>query len=278
MRHETDSAQRPNSIPAEINLPPTAAEASRCRLRVVIAMPVLTPRGKLERTEPPDVLAGIHTPGKSGLKVQQTVYERLHVQAVHKTNGAHPEQPYPTKKKITEADRQDDQRNLNCLPCQVARMNQVWTPLLHGRRSPLVQPSHMCPPESAVAWTGNVFNCIGVGMMISVIRDPRARRTRSIEDSTKNKELFENRIQFNRAMSEGAMVSDRGSESTQAGENQCREEYFPSRRRKQHDTNQCQYMYGNYVNKRPGVFFFDLPPFQRPRMLSSEFGPLSVLH
>jgi len=64
------------------------------------------------------------------------------------------------------------------------------------------------PPESAVAWTGNVLNRIGVGMVISVIRDPRAWRTRSIEDSTKNEQLFENRIQLNRTMRQGAMESD----------------------------------------------------------------------
>ena len=79
VRCEPDATQRPNNRPADINLPPTLAETGRCWLGVMIAVPVLTPRSELERTEPPDVLAGIRAVRKPGLQMQQTVYERLHM-------------------------------------------------------------------------------------------------------------------------------------------------------------------------------------------------------
>src|SRR5579883_291449 len=40
---EADGAQPTNDIPADIHLPPLAAEAGRSRIRVMIAMPILSP-------------------------------------------------------------------------------------------------------------------------------------------------------------------------------------------------------------------------------------------
>ena len=96
IRSESDPTQHPDNRPADINLPPTLAETGRCWLRVMIAVPVLTPRGELERTEPPDVLAGINAFGCSWFQVEQTVDEALKVETVGHTNGTNPEQTRPT--------------------------------------------------------------------------------------------------------------------------------------------------------------------------------------
>ena len=43
----------------------------------MVAMPVLSPRGELERPEPPYISAGIDAFRKPRLKVQKAVHERL---------------------------------------------------------------------------------------------------------------------------------------------------------------------------------------------------------
>src|SRR5207244_8327792 len=105
---EADRAQCADHVPAQINLPPAAAEAGRGGICVMVAVPVLSPCGQLERAEPPYVLAGIHSFGKSWLQMQETVHEGLHVKAIDKANRAHPKEAGPAKQEITEKDRRED--------------------------------------------------------------------------------------------------------------------------------------------------------------------------
>ena len=66
-------------------------------MRVMIAVPIFSPSRQLQRAEPPYVLAGIDALGKARFEMEQAIYEGLHVQAVHQTNRAYPEQSRPPK-------------------------------------------------------------------------------------------------------------------------------------------------------------------------------------
>ena len=172
---ETHSAQQTDHPPAEIHLPPAPAKAGGCRRCVMVAMPVLSPRGELERPEPPYISAGIDALGKTRLKVQKAVHERLHVKAVDETDGTQPEEAFPSKKKITKADRNEHQRDLQLGPKRISAANHVRGPNLHGRRLPLIEPSQMGPPESTMTRTGHVIDSIRLRMMIPMVRDPCIR-------------------------------------------------------------------------------------------------------
>src|SRR3954470_5356872 len=139
---------------------------------VMIAVPVLTPGSQLQGTKPPDVLTRIHTLFKAGLQMQQAVHECLHVKAVDEANCAHPEQTAPSKEQITESDGYQNQRSLQFVPCQITSAEEVRTPLIHRRGPPLIQPSHVRPPETTVTRAGNIVESICVGVMVSVVRDP----------------------------------------------------------------------------------------------------------
>src|SRR5881628_402017 len=69
----------------------------------------------------------------------------------------------------------------------------------------------MRPPEPAVSRTGDVVHRVGIRMMIPMVRDPRPRRSRAVEDSKKNQNLFNDGIEFDRAMREATMKTDRRS-------------------------------------------------------------------
>ena len=53
---EPDLLERPDEVPAHVNLPPFQAESSRIGEPVVISVPVLAPGRELQRAEPPQVL------------------------------------------------------------------------------------------------------------------------------------------------------------------------------------------------------------------------------
>src|SRR5204863_3968866 len=131
IRCEPYSAQCANHIPAQIHLPPVAAEAGRGGRCVMVAVPVLSPCSELERAEPPDVLAGIDSFRKSRLQMQKTVHYGLHVKAIDKADGAKPEKARPAKQKITQTDRRDDERDLKLRPDRISKPDQIRTPLLH---------------------------------------------------------------------------------------------------------------------------------------------------
>jgi hypothetical protein len=73
------------------------------------------------------------------------------------------------------------------------------------------------PPETTVPRAGNIVESVGIGVMISVVRNPGTGSTRSVENGKENKQLFDNRIQLNSTMRERSMVTDRCSKRTQTG-------------------------------------------------------------
>src|SRR5438552_2890403 len=175
----------------------------------MIAVPVFAPRRYLKRAKPPDVLTGIDTVRQARFEMQQAVHETLHVQAVHHPNGANPEEAGPTEQEIAEADRNRDERDLQLRPERIAGTDHVGTPFLHTRWFPLIEPSKMRPPESAMPRTRDVVDGVGVRVMVSVVRDPRAGRSRAIEDCEENQNLFNNRMEFDGAMRKRAVIADR---------------------------------------------------------------------
>jgi hypothetical protein len=80
-----------------------------------------------------------------------------------------------------------------------------------------------------MAWTGHVIDRIRIRMMVSVIRDPGARGTRTIEDREKNQDLLDNRVEFYSTMRESPMIADRRAEA--AGRSHCKsaKKDFPAR-------------------------------------------------
>src|SRR6267143_302310 len=96
---------------------------------VMVAVPVLSPCSKLERSEPPDVLAGIGSFRESRLQMQKTVHDSLHVKAIHQTDRAKPEKTRPTKQKITQTDRSGDEWYLQLGPNCISKPDQIRTPL-----------------------------------------------------------------------------------------------------------------------------------------------------
>src|SRR4029453_706473 len=109
MRREAERAHSTDEVPPDIHLPPMAAEACRCGVRMMISVPVFSPRSDLQRTEPPDVLARIHAFGKAGLQGEQAIDESLHVERVDQANRTKPENPCPSKKEVSECEGKNDQ-------------------------------------------------------------------------------------------------------------------------------------------------------------------------
>ena len=52
---EANLLERPDEIPTYVNLPPFQAKTSRVGETVMVAVPVLTARRKLQRAQPPQV-------------------------------------------------------------------------------------------------------------------------------------------------------------------------------------------------------------------------------
>src|SRR5262249_55226547 len=96
------------------------AEAGRRGLLVMIAVPILAPCRHLQRTQPPDVLAGIYAFRQSRLEMQQAIHEALHVQTIGQSNRTDPKESDPAKQEITEAKRNYDERGLKFCPDHVS--------------------------------------------------------------------------------------------------------------------------------------------------------------
>src|SRR5215831_8686036 len=150
---KTDGLQSLDHIPPDIHLPPVLAELGGRRLCMVIPMPVLAPRRHLQRTEPPDVLAGIDAFRQSGFKMKQAVHEALHMEAVEQTKSTEPEEAGPAEEEIPEKDRHDNQRNLQPGPDRIPGSHHIGAPLLHARWFPLIQGHRRCAHQNP-PWRG----------------------------------------------------------------------------------------------------------------------------
>ena len=85
----------------------------------------------------------------------------------------------------------------------------VSVPVLFPRRQPKgpsLQPSEMGPPEPAMTGAGHIFDRIGLRMVISMVRDPRVQRARTIEHRCEDEHLFDDRIEFHGTMGKSAVV------------------------------------------------------------------------
>jgi len=83
----------PDEIPPDIRLPPVQTQTGGAGIRMMVLMPVFTPRCELQRTQPPDIHAGVALFGVS--QMCEAIDDALHVQAIHQTNGADPEEAPP---------------------------------------------------------------------------------------------------------------------------------------------------------------------------------------
>src|SRR5262245_54293308 len=126
--------------------------------------------------------------------MQQTIHEALHVKAIQHADCAEPKKTGPAKKQVTEADGNDDERNLKLGPDGVSREHEIGAPLFHARRLTRIEPPKVSPPNPTVSWTGDIIDCVGVRMMIPMICDPSAGRTRPVVTSEKNQNLLNDRM------------------------------------------------------------------------------------
>src|SRR5260370_29615886 len=87
--------EHPDEIPADVSLIPAKAEARGTRVCVMVLVPVLAPRCQLERTQPPDIHAGIAF--FDVVEMREAVHQALHVQGIDEADRTHPEKTHPAE-------------------------------------------------------------------------------------------------------------------------------------------------------------------------------------
>src|SRR5262245_56191241 len=95
MACQSEFVEPADHIPANIDLPPPAPKPRCVWIRVWILMPVLSPGPELQRSQPPDVPAGINPFGQFRCYVQQAIDEHLKVQGIDQPDSADPEEALP---------------------------------------------------------------------------------------------------------------------------------------------------------------------------------------
>jgi hypothetical protein len=103
-----------------------------------------------------------------------------------------------------------------------------------------------------------------------MVRDPRVRCARTIEDGCEDEQLFDNRIDFDGSMSESSVVCHSRPECTRAREAETPQKYFPARNGEQRDSNESENVDGDNVNKRPSILTLDVPPWKCPWMTFAQ--------
>ena len=111
----------------------------------------------------------------------------------------------------------------------------------------------MGPPEPTMPGAGHIFDRIGLRVVISMVRDPRVRRPRTIEHRSEDEHLFNDRIEFHGTMGKSAVVRHGRPQSTCAREAQTPQKYFPSRNREQRNSDENENVDGDDVNERPSI-------------------------
>src|SRR5881409_1962782 len=145
--------------------------------------------------------------------MEEAVDHALHVQAIQQANGTKPKETRPAEKEVAETERNCDKRDLHLCPEGVSSAHYIGAPLFHARRFPLVKPSQMRPPKPAVARTRDIVHGVRIRVMISMVRDPCARGTRTVKNRAKNQKLFNYRIEFDCAMRKVPVKTDRRSKT-----------------------------------------------------------------
>src|SRR5437660_3703838 len=124
----------------------------------------------------------------------------------------------------------------------------------------------MSPPESTVTGTGNIFDRISLRVVISMVRDPRVWRSRSIEHGGSDEELLDNRVELHSPMCKRAVIRHRRAQCAHAGETKAAQKDFPSWNREQRDSDESENVDCQDVHKSPRILSFGFPPWKRPWM------------
>jgi len=103
-----------------------------------------------------------------------------------------------------------------------------------------------------------------------MICDPRARRSRSIENCEENKDLFRDGIQFYSSVREGPMIRDSSSQSAESDGEQGCEEYVPTRQWEKHDADPSDDMNQNQVSQYGATLSINFPPGLCPGVLLDQ--------
>jgi hypothetical protein len=91
-----------------------------------------------------------------------------------------------------------------------------------------------------VARTRDIFRGIGFRVMMAVLRHPRQRRSRSVEDREKDQDVFNHRIQSQGAVSQAAVIANRGPNPTDSSDRQGYGQHAPTRQGEQDQPDQRQ--------------------------------------
>src|SRR3989440_4349599 len=126
---ESDSLEHPDEIPADVGLIPAKAKSRGTGVSVMVLMPVLAPRGQLERAKPPDIHAGIAF--FDMIEMREAVHQALHVQRVDQADSTHPEEAHPSEaENQTDADRGDNDGRFSPSPDFVHAAGEFRRPAL----------------------------------------------------------------------------------------------------------------------------------------------------
>ena len=170
---QANGFKHPDEIPADVGLIPAKTEARGTGVRVMVLVPVLAPRGQLERAKPPDVHAGIAF--LDFFQVREAVHQTLHVQRVDKADCAHPEEAHPAEtENQADTNREYNDGRFSPSPNPVDASGEFGSPALLIGGLSLIEPTKMRPPEAALLGAGDVFGRIRNGVVQAMIGDQLA--------------------------------------------------------------------------------------------------------
>src|SRR5581483_4405486 len=140
------------------------------------------------------------------------------------------------------------------------RLIEIGTPARKRDVARLPEPAQMCPPESADPWTGDVFRCLDLRMMLPVIRRPTVRRAGAVEHREEDQRMPDDRVQLDGCMREAAVIAHRHAESAKPGEADRDGGDAPAGPRECEQADDGEQMNGDDVEKRRAIAPGRLPP------------------
>src|SRR4051794_25812442 len=191
----------------------------------MIAVPVLSPCAHLQRTQPPDVLAGVAI--RMLAEMSEAVDEALHVKRIDETDGADPEKSRPTQESSAE-NGNDDHGYFSSSPEFVDAAGELGAILLLICRLRLIQPAQMRPPEAAVSRAGNVVGTVRVDVMVAMVGDPTSRRSGTVEHGPEDQKMLNKFIELKGFMRKRTVITNGGAQPTENADNEPDAENLPS--------------------------------------------------
>src|ERR1700682_2183278 len=178
----------------------------------MVLVPVLAPRGQLERAKPPDVHAGIAF--FDMVEMREAVHQALHVQRVYEADSAHPEEAHPAEaENQADAYREDNDGCFGPAPDFVDAACELGSPALFVGGLSLIEPAKMRPPEAALLGTGDVLGRVGNRVVQAMIRDPARGVAGAVEDGPEDQNLLDDPVGLEGLVGEHAVITDRGAET-----------------------------------------------------------------